>query len=264
MPKMPKIIQGKFKILSNQKKGLEHYQIKIKAPGIAQQACPGQFAHLLCTDTTEPLLRRPFSFHRLGEDSFELLYEVIGAGTKLLAKKRKGDTIDLIGPLGNGFPILQPTTYNLRPILIAGGMGVAPLLALAEKLKAQNPLILLGARSKKHLFCVNEFKKLGLKLRIATDDGSSGHHGFVTELLEDFLLHTTYDILYTIYSCGPKAMLKQVAKIAKLKKVPCYVSLEEKMACGLGACLGCAVKTRTGYQRVCKEGPVFDAQNIIW
>ncbi|MBN3039067.1 MAG: dihydroorotate dehydrogenase electron transfer subunit [Candidatus Omnitrophica bacterium] len=275
---MPKIIQKKLKILENKKVGAEYCRMKILAPQIVQKASPGQFMHLRCNDEVEPLLRRPFSFHRFHSDSFEIFYKVIGRGTKLLAKKQKGDTIDVLAPLGNGFELERTTNDETRTtILVAGGMGVAPLLALAEGLiknglKAEKAVVLLGARSAKHIFCVDDFKRLGVKLYIATDDGSRGHKGLVTELLERILRKvnrkskiTNDERRITIYACGPKAMLKAITILnRKQPDVSCFGSLEENMACGVGACLGCAIETVDGYKRVCKEGPVFDLKDIKW
>jgi len=252
----------------------------VSTPGIARQARPGQFVHLRCQNSIEPLLRRPFSFHRIKGGSFEILYKVIGRGTNLLAKRRKGDTIDILGPLGNGFdiqrtsgsrgsPSLEPSRAQPRgertAILIAGGIGVAPLLALAEELTdRRNCLVLIGAKTKKRILCAKDFKKLGVKVHLATDDGSRGYKGFVTDLLRKVLLLTVNCELSSIYACGPKLMLKEVARIAKSFRIVAYGSLEENMACGIGACLGCAIKTRDGYKRVCKDGPVFNLQEIQW
>ncbi|NQT00110.1 MAG: dihydroorotate dehydrogenase electron transfer subunit [Candidatus Omnitrophica bacterium] len=256
---MSKIIQGKFKILSNKKIGPDYFKMVIAASRIARNAQPGQFVHLRCHDSLQPLLRRPFSFHRIKKQNFEVLYQAIGRGTKLLAKRQKGDTIDVLGPLGNGFELAG------QPILVAGGMGVAPLLALAESFaQRKNILVLIGAKTKKEVLCVKEFKRLGAKVGVATDDGSRGFKGLVTDLLTKALRHKKSGAGDRIYTCGPKPMLKVVARISKQYRLLCQGSLEEKMACGVGACLGCAVQTVTGYQKVCQDGPVFDLQDIKW
>ena len=267
MSQMSKIIQGNFRILSNKKVGRDYCKMAICAPRIAREAHPGQFVHLRCSDGIEPLLRRPFSFHRLNGGSFEILYKVIGQGTNLLAKKRKGDKIDILGPLGNGFDIQRTNepTNQRTTILVAGGMGVAPLVALAEKLaRRTKPTVLIGAKTKKEILCAKEFKKLGAKVQLATDDGSLGYKGIVTDLLKKILLSTIDYKLSTIYACGPKPMLKEVVRIGQRLRISTYGSLEQNMACGLGACLGCAVETKTGYKRVCKDGPVFNLQEIQW
>ncbi|MBL7084796.1 MAG: dihydroorotate dehydrogenase electron transfer subunit [Candidatus Omnitrophica bacterium] len=275
MPKMPKVAQGKFKILSNKKVGPDYYRMAISAPRIAKQASPGQFVHLRCQESLQPLLRRPFSFHRLNGSSFEILYKIVGQGTNLLAKRRKGDKIDILGPLGKGFVIAHSSKLIAQReniILVAGGIGVAPLLALAEKLAysveriadRKNIIALIGAKTKKEILCAKEFKKLGAKVHLATDDGSLGYKGFVTHLLKKVLLSTVNYELSTIYACGPKPMLKEIARIGKRLPILAYGSLEENMACGLGACLGCAIQTKEGYKRVCKDGPIFNLQEIQW
>ncbi|MDD5045304.1 MAG: dihydroorotate dehydrogenase electron transfer subunit, partial [Candidatus Omnitrophica bacterium] len=178
-----------------------------------------------------------------------------------LSQKGAGEYLDVIGPLGNGFT-LPLTPYPLS-LLVAGGMGVAPLVYLAEILKRSKILVLIGAQSKSGIICEKEFKDLGCSVKIATDDGSCGFRGKVTELLSNILV--TMDCRpATIYACGPRPMLKAVAEIAQKENIPAQISLEEHMACGIGACLGCAVNTRAGYKRVCKDGPVFGAEEIIW
>ena len=271
MPPLPKMIQGKFKILSNKKVGLDYFKMAICAPQIARKATPGQFVHLRCLNSTEPLLRRPFSFHKLNHNNFEILYKVKGLGTNLLAKKLKGDKIDVLGPLGNGFN-LQLRTYNLQLILVAGGMGVAPLLALAERLAERKKIVvLLGAKTKDSILCARDFSKLGAKVQIATDDGSRGYKSLVTDLLKKVLKLATSDTLTgtgkrqaTIYACGPKPMLEEIAHITFRNRIFAQGSLEQNMACGVGACLGCAIKTKAGYKRVCKDGPVFNLREIKW
>jgi len=268
---MSKITQGKFKILSNKRVGPDCFKMAIGAPAIVRKAAPGQFVHLRCLNSTEPLLRRPFSLHRINRNNFEILYRAVGRGTNLLAKKRKGDKIDVLGPLGNGFQ-LSAFSYQLSAILVAGGIGVAPLLALAEKLiKAQRKkdiLVLLGVKNKKQILCERDFKRLGARVQIASDDGTRGYKGLVTGLLRKVLRtneptnQRTNEL--TIYACGPKPMLKEIAQISFRLGMAAYASLEENMACGVGACLGCAIKTRESYKRVCKDGPVFNLKEIRW
>jgi dihydroorotate dehydrogenase electron transfer subunit len=150
-------------------------------------------------------------------------------------------------------------------------MGIAPLVFLAEKLVeinnqqlTINNLVLIGAKTKRQILCEKEFRNLGFDVKIATDDGSRGTKGKVTDLLKNILLATRYSLLATIYACGPRPMLKEISCISAAYKIPAQISLEEHMACGIGACLGCVVKTKNGYQRVCKEGPVFNAAEIMW
>jgi dihydroorotate dehydrogenase electron transfer subunit len=222
-------------------------------------------------------------------DTVEILYKVTGEGTRILSEKKEGEELNLIGPLGNGYQI-PDTRYQIPVILVAGGVGIASLLFLAEKIKSQVTssqlpvTVFIGAKTKDQVLCEGDFKNLGCEVKISTEDGSYGHRGLVTEFLKTFL--SAFRILPEgalshrdgphsafIYACGPKPMLKEVAGIAGKDNIPCQVSLEEHMACGLGACLGCAIKTVTSYQlpvtnftykRVCKDGPVFDASEVIW
>ena len=258
------MVQLKAKIVHNKIVQANYFHCAVAAAKIASLASPGQFVNIKVSDSIEPLLRRPFSIHRVSMADIEILYEIVGPGTEILSQKNAGEYLDIIGPLGTGF------TFNDRPrerqtertILVAGGMGVAPLLFLAEKLKKHNPLVLLGVKTKSQILCEKDFKDLGCEVRIATDDGSRGFKGKVTDLLKH--LPSTIDHRpSTIYACGPRPMLKEISLVSKKHNIPAQISLEEHMACGIGACLGCAVKTKSGFQRVCKEGPVFAADEII-
>ena len=262
------------KILSNNKVASGFYKMRIESAYLGRNAKPGQFVEVRCSDSADPLLRRPLGAHRISKNGVEILYEVVGKGTGLLSKRRPGELLDVIGPLGNGFS-LNPKPYTLNPILVAGGVGVAPLLALAEKLKCSKNLhVLIGARSKSHVLCEEDFKKAGAKVFVATEDGSRGYKGLITEVLRDFLNPKPYALNPVIYACGPNGMLKEVARLAKERRIPCQVSLEEKMACGVGVCLGCPVKVnkkteygkrkKEEYKMVCKDGPVFNAEEIAW
>lgn len=240
-----------------------YFLMDIKAPVIARQAKPGQFLTIRCGDAASPLLRRPFGFHRINGSGFQVLYEVVGKGTRFLSELKQGNKADVLGPLGKGFAIPDKAK---DVVIVAGGIGVAPLVALAEKavdspqsIVHRKPLVLLGARTRNDVLCEREFKKLGCEVKVSTDDGSQGHKGRVTDLLS-----TVNRQLSTIYACGPEAMLKKVAAIARKRKAEAYASLEEKIACGVGACLGCAIETRSGYKLVCEDGPVFELDEIIW
>lgn len=243
-------------------------RMRIKSAYLARHAKPGQFVEVRCSDARSPLLRRPFGVHRIRPDGIEIFYEVVGAGTALLARKARGDTADIIGPLGNGF---DTGGAGDNAILVAGGIGVAPLVALAEGLaggKKRRLTVLIGARTKSHIVCAQDFRKLGAKVIITTDDGSLGTEGFVTAPLTH-LLSTVGCDHSIVYACGPTVMLKTVAAMAAERDIPCQVSLEERMACGVGVCRGCPVKVRkdlvdTEYRMVCKDGPVFDARLIVW
>jgi len=274
------MIQTKAKIIKNIAVAPKYYKIVLSCLPIAKDANAGQFVAIKITDTYEPLLRRPFSIHKLSGPGIEILYEIVGRGTEILSQKKAGEYLDIIGPLGNGFnyksqvtpsPSLGTLFGRSSPVLVAGGMGVAPLLFLAEKIVTRSggrqvtrrPLVLIGAKTRSDVLCEKEFRKLGCNVKIATDDGSRGYKGYVTELLKKELSTINYQ-LSTIYACGPRPMLKETAAISKKYNIPAQVSLEEHMACGIGACLGCAVNTKQGYKRVCQDGPVFDADEIVW
>ncbi|MBI5212793.1 MAG: dihydroorotate dehydrogenase electron transfer subunit [Nitrospirae bacterium] len=229
---------------------------------------PGQFYMLHSSDTYDPLLKRPFSILKCEDNTLKFLYRVRGKGTSCLSNLRKGDIIEVIGPLGNSYP--EPDGDF---IAVAGGVGIASLLSLLEKRKNTGYLF-YGARSKNELVMLSEVEALAKEVFVATDDGSEGKKGLITELLIDFLNSTQPPPFppllkggeggLPIYACGPKPMLKKLSKIARESGIKCYVSLEEHMACGIGACLGCVVRTASGYRRVCKEGPVFDIKDIVW
>lgn len=211
---------------------------------------------------TDPLLRRPFSFHRrLGKD-FQILYRVLGKLTHILKDKKTRDIVEIMGPLGNGFPAAKTKE---KPILVAGGLGVAPLFALAETVAGENPIFFLGAKNKEEVLCIDELKSIGINTIISTDNGSLGQKGLITDVLRDFLSrHSSLVTRHCLYACGPKPMLKNLSRLTKKIRLKGYIALEENMACGMGACLSCVVNTRKGLKRVCKEGPVFPMGEIIW
>jgi len=281
------MLQTKAKVIKNIEVTKNYYKIIISCPRLARVAQPGQFLQVKVADADEPLLRRPFSIHRVScqlsavscqqgiidkkPNAVEILYGVVGKATEILAQKKAGDYLDVIGPLGNGFDYKSQVIGHRSQVLVAGGMGVAPLFFLAEQLMKRNTqyarrntLVLIGAKTKSQILCEKEFKQLGCEVKIATDDGSKGFRGKVTGLLNKILRNTQYAIRNTIYACGPRPMLKEISRISKQYHIPAQISLEEHMACGIGACLGCAVKTKDDYKRVCKEGPVFNADEIVW
>lgn len=256
--------QLKVKILGNKQVAQGFYRMRLGAPYLANNTQPGQFFEIRCSGADKPLLRRPLSVHRVFKGGVELLYEVVGAGTELLSRKAPGGYLDIMGPLGNGFKIFS----DKRPaILVAGGVGVASLLALAEKISAQKAgsYVIIGAKKAQGVLCEKEFKRMGCFVMVSTEDGSKGHKGYATDILRH-LLKVISCQTSGIYACGPHPMLKAVAHIAYLSGIPCQVSLDEKMACGAGVCLGCPVKVKTKgvYKMVCKEGPVFNADEIEW
>lgn len=272
------------------------YHMVLNCPEVAEDAAPGQFIHIRCTDALSPLLRRPISIAMADKKAgtVEVIYRVVGQGTRLLAGKKKGQMLDIMGPLGHGFPI---PPWVKHPVIVGGGIGTAPLLFLAESIRehklssAGSPelsgcediiktgnccgkpakefigTVFVGFLTEKEIFGAELLKDCGFKVEICTDDGSRGYKGFPTDLLEMYLkdgpspssgkVSPAIDI---IYACGPGPLLSKVASMASRAKIPAYVSLEERMACGVGACLGCAVKSAGGgYMKVCKDGPVFEA-----
>jgi len=254
----------------NQEQRPGYFRIVFDCRDIADAAVPGQFCMLKVADKGEILLRRPLSVHRIENGKLEFLYELIGKGTRELSRRRPGEGLDLLGPLGNGFDYSSDEYAAKKPILVAGGMGAAPLVFLAEKLRERKnkgskskTLVLIGAKTKSHILCEKEFKNYGCDVKIATDNGSAGSRGRVTALLEGILSEEETGQA-VIYGCGPNPMLKELSRISNEIGVPAQLSLEAHMACGIGACLGCAVRTKEGYQRVCKEGPVFDARKMIF
>lgn len=271
--------QIKAKIIENKKIAEGFYKMRVESPYLSKNSKPGQFVEVKCSDEIIPLLRRPLGVHKISKNRIEVLYEVVGRGTELLSKKKSGGFLDIIGPLGNGFMINQPTSQpaNQQTILIAGGVGVAPLAALADELRQKKYKVdvIIGARTKSHIMCEEDFKSMGCSVHVATEDGSKGYKGLATDLLVKELNQQTSkpaNQQTIIYACGPTAMLKAVAKIAEAKHIPCQVSMEERMACGIGVCLGCPVKVKgpvassqsPEYKMVCKDGPVFDAKEIAW
>lgn len=239
------------------------FRLTLAAPLIVAAAQPGQFVMAACGPSLDPLLRRPFSIHRLlGSDRIQLLFRVVGKGTGLLAECRPGQQLSLIGPLGRGF---QPASQG--PVcLIGGGIGIAPLLFLADRFRTASPnpqlcTVLLGAQNREELTSLTkEFAALHCQVETATDDGSLGHRGFVTDLLAPHLATAQQ-----VYVCGPQPMMARVALQCQASQVGCQASLEAHMACGLGACLGCTVHgSDERYRHVCKHGPVFKAEEIAW
>ncbi len=263
------IFQKKAKVLWNKKIGHSYYRIGLQCGSEYSCAKPGQFIMLRLYDQITPLLRRPFSIHKLiaGDnriEGIELLYKVVGECTRKLSMSGKGDIADIVGPLGNGFII--PDNYH-RIFIVAGGVGVAPMLFLALSLREKGVdlskcTIFIGGRTKDDLLCKDDFLKLKMKVYTTTDDGSAGIKGLVADPLKSAIKENQPDI---ICACGPLAMLRSVALIAKMHATPCQVSIETIMACGIGACLGCAVESKDNtakYMHVCLDGPIFDAGTI--
>ena len=276
-----KIFNVKEEIIENKKVSSNCYRMTFESKETACQAKPGQFLHIRCSDNYDPLLRRPISIHSIKNSVIAVLYKVVGNGTNLLSKKISGEFLDVMGSLGNGFDYQLVSSCQL-PILVGGGIGVAPLYFLAQKLVKQrsNVTVLIGANTKCSILCIDEFKKLDCKVKISTDNGSYGLHGTVVDLLKKELIseNSKFKIQNSklkIFACGPIPMLKHINQLVSKYNVSSQVSLERQMACGIGACMGCTVKIRNpkseirnnkvfDYKRVCKDGPVFDIKEIVW
>ena len=260
------MITGEARVVTNKEVKPGYYCLRLHAPQIARMALPGQFALLRCTtgNATDPLLRRPLSFHKvlrqLGEVSF--LYQVKGKGTKELSRFVPGQTVSVIGPLGRGFRL--PSTGPIA--VIAGGVGVAPLVYLAQMANEQGLEIytFLGARSSDNLLADPDLVAASTSFFRATDDGTQGFKGTIVELLNQAADQIT--TCTAAYICGPEPAMAAAVSVCKKLGVPCQVSIESAMACGVGACLGCTCRTTrsTKYSRVCTEGPVFDGMEVIF
>ena len=254
-------------ILSNEEVAEAHYLLRCECAEIAQHARPGQFIHVMVSQDTGMLLRRPFTIYTVDGHEITMLYQIIGEGTKRLSEMSKGEPLQILGPLGNTFDF---TTRPKPAVLVGGGAGIASLMLLAVALRENGiqTLGLVGAQRRARLLSVADLEAIGISVHIATDDGSIGHHGYVTDILADLLGKTDwYDP--TIYACGPHGMLSAVTKIAVDFEVPTQIAMENRMGCAMGVCLGCVCPVRIDtdrieYQRVCTEGPVFNATDIAW
>lgn len=290
-------------VLYNLPLGGDNFLLGVRSPRLAEASRAGQFVMLRTADSRDPLLRRPFSFYSLGEspvcgdrepgvrtiapqgtgartrarDSVEFLYRVVGQGTGLMARMNAGLEIDLLGPLGNSFPLpARPS----RIFLVAGGIGVAPLLAFLEDLyrgaselfRSCRITLFFGARQASDIVGVEDFEALGVPVQIATEDGSRGRRGLVTDLLPDFAGGPRSELPPLVYTCGPHVMMGAVAARCRRRQTAGYASLERVMGCGFGACLGCVVKVPTAadsglpfrYRFACTEGPVFPLEEVLW
>lgn len=255
-------ILNKGKIIEQVNLNNNYHKIKIKAPQITQEAKPGQFVMLSKWKIKELFLKRPFSFYNIEPNSgtFDILYKNIGKGTRILAESKIGDLVELIGPLGNGFKIPENTQHIA---IVARGIGIAPLLPLMleSKQKGINIYSFLSAQTENLLLYNDKIESISKKTFYTTDDGSKGVKGKVTNFLEKILKEIVIDVVYT---CGSKRLTKHIRNLQKKYNFLAFVSLEEHMACGIGACKGCVCKTKDGYKRVCKEGPVFPVGEVIF
>ena len=263
-------MQFKSEILSNQEIAPAYWRIRLSAPPSFVSAKPGQFIMVQVSDSISPLLRRPFGVFNTGTDEqpwFEMLYKVVGKGTALLASHHAGEIIDVLGPLGTGF---DQGSDDEEKLIVGGGIGLAPLYPLCKELtQKKSPVrLFVGGRTQADILCLEDFKALGVDCHVATEDGSLGTKGCVTKALEQHLDQLSGKA--APYVCGPHGMLAAVARIADARQLPCQVSLENYMACGVGACLGCVTPgknhspTTPDYRCVCAEGPVFASNELQW
>jgi len=262
------MIEETVPIEFNRQIGNDIWLMGFRSEGLASRVKPGQFLMVRTEGVSnDPLLRRPFSVHGIGDGGIiSILYRIVGRVTSLLSTAREHEHISVIGPLGKGFPLPGDSE---QAILVAGGMGVAPLFFLSQSLPLElrsDTQMLLGFPTSREVVLIEQIRALGLELSLATEDGSAGFKGTVTDLFERIIDPAAGKPI--IYACGPNAMLKKIVREAGKRKLPCYVSLEGYMACGLGLCLGCAVKAarkeKTEYYYACKDGPVFSAEMIDW
>ena len=253
-------IQENCRVVANTRLGEGLYALTMRAPAICAQAQCGQFVHIACGEGN--LLRRPISICGWQGDALRVVFQIMGEGTKWLAARQAGDVLDVLGPLGHGFDV---AALGAKPVLIGGGIGVPPMLQTAKAAKdaGAQPRAVLGFRNQGAVILEEDFQAV-CETFVTTDDGSYARHGFVTDVLQELLADAT-----GVAACGPKAMLKAIATLAEDAGLPCQVSMEERMGCGIGACLvcACALKAENGetrYGHVCKDGPVFDAKEVAW
>ena len=259
-------------ILENYEIASGYFKLTIDSAELAEKTKPGQFVMMKVHEGYDPLLRRPMGIYKVinfqGSSCVEILYQVAGKGTKRISKMKKNNKIDILGPFGNGFDLSGQIN---EAVFVAGGVGVAPLVMLAQKMVKENPrlntYLFIGGISKKDILCLEDFKSLNTKIHIATEDGSFGTQGLVLNPLKKFIVNQADNNPY-FFACGPYGMLKEIASLTCENNIYCQVSLDRRMACGFGVCLGCVIKvqsTNNGtYKNVCTDGPVFDAREIVW
>ncbi|MCA9403691.1 MAG: dihydroorotate dehydrogenase electron transfer subunit [Candidatus Omnitrophica bacterium] len=257
---MPEL-QNIYTVVSNEKLCPAFHRLCFDAPAIRDDVRAGQFVHIRTNaQGYEPFFRRPFSVYR-AQKHIEVFYEVVGPGTGIMSQWKKGDRIDVLGPVGT--PFSHPPEGIKQVVMVAGGIGVAPFLILSDELKKRGlQLVLLyGGRSGDHVYEMKEFKANGCEIHVATNDGAAGVKGFVSEHFDKIDLNPQSTMVYT---CGPHAMMHAVQQFTKKHKLRAQAACEEIMACALGACLGCSIRTTKGFRTVCYDGPVFDLQEIIF
>lgn len=238
----------------------------MRAPLVAPQVQPGQFVHVKVPHLGESVLRRPFSVFRADGDQLAILYKDVGKGTRTLKFLRPGETINIIGPLGNGFPPPAPDKF---PVIVAGGYGMAALYLTARSSPVKG-VAFFGGRTAQDILCVRDFQALGWDVRVTTEDGSLGVKGLVVAALDPFCRDELAGRTPEFFACGPNGMLKAVAERAIAAGHTAWVSLDNNMGCGVGACLACVVKLKADnaqgweWTRSCREGPVFESRDVLW
>ncbi len=249
--------QAEATVISNDEIMPGVYLIRLDCLPIAPPARPGQFVMVRCGEGAEYQLRRPLSIHQLDGNKLALLFNVVGRGTQWLSQCQASDKINLLGALGNGYTI-HPDSKKL--LLVAGGIGIAPLVFMANEAisKGKEVTLLLGAPAAGQLYPIR-LLPAGVRLVTATEDGSTGEKGLITDILPGFTGGADQ-----VFACGPVDMYRTMARMPELKDKPAQISLEMRMGCGLGVCYGCTVKTKKGLKQVCKDGPIFELEDVIW
>ena len=268
----------------NRRISAAYRHLGIVAPGFPLAFGPGQFVMVRPSFSVDPFLPRAFSIYRIAPSAdsadsvVEILYKVLGKGTQCLSRMEAGQEMEILGPLGNSFTVSESAE---TAVLVAGGIGVPPIAALAPHLRnpqslpdrqagaIRNGLVFLGGKTSEDILCVKDFEGDGATVHVTTEDGSMGTRGLITDLLEPFL--RTSDVgPRTVFTCGPPGMLAAVARLAEKHGMACQTSVEANMACGIGACMGCVVSVQDSehgsqiYKKVCEDGPVFDAEDVVW
>ena len=253
-------------IVANERDTDSYFRLVLRAPDIAPLIQPGQFAHVRILPLKDALLRRPFSIFQVAGDTFSILYKTVGKGTAVLSQMRAGEEVSVIAPLGHGFTV--PPAGGEIPLLVAGGYGMAAMFLLAQR-SPQKGIVFVGGRRRVDILCEKEFAAIGWEVRATTEDGSHGEKGLVTApVIAEIEKRKAESGKRKLYACGPTPMLKAVGKIAEEHNLPCELSMDEHMCCGVGTCLTCVIKVKAGdsweYQRTCTEGPVYDSRQIVW
>jgi dihydroorotate dehydrogenase electron transfer subunit len=269
------VLQTNGIILENRRIKPLYFLLEIHCPPIANKIKPGQFIMLKVANNNDPFLRRPFSIYRSYPDDHAarkkketlfILYKIVGKGTQKMTEFEEGQRVDIIGPLGNGFT-LPPHPSSSNIILVGGGVGIVSLYPLAQVLTPGKLFVFIGGKTRNDILCSADFRKLNSNIFISTEDGSIGFKGTVIDLFLSQGKKFKRNETNHLYACGPVGMLKELTRTIRFEQFIGQASLESRMGCGFGACWGCVVKTndpKTPYQRVCREGPVFDLKDIVW